>query len=785
MLRHYREAAGLSQEDLAERAELTVQAVGALERGHRRTPYPATVRRLAAALGLGDAELAALMAARGEMKAPPTPSPAAVPDATAPLELPQYLEPLIGREREREALIELLGQPEVRLLTLTGPGGVGKTRLAISVARRAAALFPDGTAFVPLAPLTDPNLMLPTVVQALGLRESAERAPRDVLQGFLRDRQMLLLLDNLEHLLDAALDIGELLLACPQLTVLATSRAPLRLRGERTYVVPPLSLPAVSRDLPLEAVARTDAVALFVRCARQSTPAFALTTANAPAVAAICRRLDGLPLAIELAAARVRLLPPKGLLERLDRALPLLSGGARDLPARQRTMRDAIAWSHDLLDPVEQLLFTRLAVFVGGWTIEAAEAVAATPNGEDDRPVADVLTGLAALLERNLLTRAGTGEAGPRFGMLEMIRAYALERLAASGEEEAIRDQHAAYFLALAERGGGMPVGRDQGIWLEDLESEGGNLRAAADWFIARGDAPRALRLGGALWWFWYIRSHLTEGRARLAAALALPGAETSDPARVGALLGAGTLAWRQGDLDTALLRCEESAALARRLGDERATAWALVFRGHILGDQGELAAARRQGAEALQLFRAVGDKAGLARALNGAGEDAQITGDYARAEALYEECLALDRELGDTVGIVLRQHNLGYVALRRGEGRRARDLFRQGLLSSQALHYSRGVALCLAGLAAVAITERQPSLGLTLYGVSAGLREAIGEVEDLVNRAENEHYIALARAALGPDRAAAAWATGRASAPDEGIALALGTADESAAPSA
>jgi non-specific serine/threonine protein kinase len=519
-----------------------------------------------------------------------------------------------------------------------------------------------------------------------------------------------------------------------------------------------------------------------VHRARQATPAFVLTPANAPSVAAICRRLDGLPLAIELAAARVRVLTPAGLLERLDRALPLLSGGARDLPARQRTMRDAIAWSHDLLETGERTLFARLAVFTDGWTIEAAEAVAADPAGADNLPAAEVLTGVAALFEQNLLVSGGVSKAVARFGMLETIRAYGLEQLAASGEEVALRDQHAAYFLALAERGGGMPVGHDQALWLEDLESEGGNLRAAADWCIARGDARRALRLSGALWWFWYIRGHLTEGRARLAAALALPGA-ADDPARVGALLGAGTLAWRQGDLETALARCEESETLARHLGDERATAWALVFRAHVLGDLGEFATARHHGAAALRLFRSVGDKAGLARTLNGAGEDAQVAGDYARAEALYEECLALDRELGDMVGIVLRQHNLGYVALRRGDAHRATNLFQEGLRSSRALHYGRGIALCLTGLGAVAIAKGQPERGLTLYGAAAALRESIGEVEDLVNRAENEHYIARARAAIGADQSAAAWAAGHARAQEEGTAFALGAAGDSSPP--
>jgi non-specific serine/threonine protein kinase len=752
----------------------------------------------------------------------------------------------VGRERELAVIGACLRDPAVRLLTLTGPGGVGKTRLAVEAAAGLAAAAAGPVRFVALAPVRDPALVGPAIAQALGLREDGATPLAEALTARLREGPSVLVLDNFEHLLDAAPLVADLLVACPPLRVLVTSRALLRVGAERALPVAPLGLPpaapggaAPDAGRPAAALARYDAVRLFTERARLVSPDFALTPATAAAVAELCRRLDGLPLALELAAARVRHLPPAALLARLESpagGLPLLTGGTRDAPARHRTLRDAIAWSYGLLPPGERALFRRLGVFAGGFTLEAAEAVAA-----DGEPAAAVLDGLAALIDASLVGPPVEGMAGvegdaggARYGPLETVREFALERLEQSGEAAAVRRRHAAYFLALAERAAphlplpdlpdraaepgwaAEPGGAQEAVWLDRLEVEHANLRAALAWGEERaraGEAGPGLRLAGALWGFWYLRGHWGEGRAWLERLLAWRDA-APPAARARALYGAGFAPWSRGEYDRAGERVEELRALCRELGDGAGEASAVCSLGYLASHRGDseavlalaregLALARAAGArratawslallsvaarrardveraaalaaEGLTLFRELGDSLGFTEALYLLGNLARSRGDYAQAAAHFEAVLAVHRAAGRKLETAASLHNLGRVALLQDDPRRAAPLFAESLALFRELDGRQGVGLCVAGLAGVAGATGQWKRAARLLGAARTLFSSPGRPPGGVDWDEYDRAVAATRAHLGAPAFAAAGAVGQAMTLEQAIADAL-----------
>jgi predicted ATPase/transcriptional regulator with XRE-family HTH domain len=813
LLRRFRLAAGLSQEALAERAGLSTRGVSDLERGLHASPRAETVRLLAAALRLGEADRAALTAAAyPEVAAEASASSAdASPSVSSrdlhptPLDLvPLPVPPtrLVGREADVARLCALLRREEVRLVTLTGPGGVGKTRLASAVADELIGeeRCTDGVAFVDLAPLRDPDLVASTVAATLGVRDDGGQSPEAALTGLLRKRRLLLVLDNFEHLLPAALLVANLLAACPRLVVLATSRERLHLRGEREVPLAPLALPEAPdprRPAPLEGLAGVAAVRLFAERAEEASPDFSLDEGTAAEVAEICIRLDGLPLAIELAAAQVKQLPPRELLARLERRLPVLTGGAHDLPPRQRALRDTIAWSYDLLAPESQAIFRRLAVFAGGCTAVAAGAVSSLEEGPE-RPLA-----LAALIDASLVRRE-EAEGEPRYRMLETVREFALERLDASGEGDEARRRHLAHYLALSEAAEARLRGPEQATWLRQLEAERANLRTALDWALAH-DHAAALRLVAAQYWFWCLHNDLREGSEAAARALAteeLP----SDIVRVRVLLGAAWLAVNQADLAAVEAHAGAALALAEQIGDAAGAADALDAWAEAASIRGDLDRSAALYETAAARFRTLGDGWRQARSLKGLGGVCMSRGDLDRAAALLEEALGLYRARGDTeaaartlIGLAdlarargqadqaqtwgeealaaieassrdrfaagQTRRVLGLVAYDRGDYARFAALVREGLRAASDFGVPDMVALGLADIGIAAEATGRPEPAVRLFGAAAALSEAI-EVPlapDAMDRTRIDRHRASARAALGEEAFAAEWAAGRA----------------------
>jgi predicted ATPase/class 3 adenylate cyclase len=616
-----------------------------------------------------------------------------------PNNLPVQPTSLIGREWEVASLVELLRRVDIRLVTLTGPGGTGKTRLALQVAAELSDLEWRGIYFVDLAPVSDSTQVIPTIASTLGLREERSRSPLECLKEEI-DQNRLLLLDNFEQVLDAAVRVSELLVACPQLKIMVTSRAVLRVRAEREFAVPTLRLPDSAQMPDLEALLQYEAIVLFVQRTQAVVPEFRLTDMNAPAVVEIVRRLDGLPLAIELAAARMKLLSPEALLARLNQPLQVLTSGVRDVAARQQTLRNTIAWSYNLLDAQERALFRRLSDFVGGCTLGAIEAV----YGALGNATGLILDIVDSLVDKSLLQlrEPGKGEE-PRFAMLETIREYGLELLVASGELESVREAHAMYFLELSERADLDLSASDSPERLDRLEQEHDNLRAAMHWSLE--DIERreqiALRMGGALRSFWYVRGYLSEGLDFLERAM-MGSNEVEEPTRAAALYAAARLYEARGDYDRAEPFLVKSLVLYRELGNPERIAYALHLQADIAWRRGILDMARSLAEESLAVFRELGDRGAIASLLLHLGALAADQGEYARARDLLEESLAINRELGDKGNIPDSLFNLARAYFFSGsELGAARVLLEESLSLFRQLNdkESIGYCLCLLGL--------------------------------------------------------------------------------------
>ncbi len=656
--------------------------------------------------------------------------PAAEPvNPWPPFDLPVPLTSFVGRERQVQEICSILRRPGVRLLTLTGTGGVGKTRLALEVAREVRPDYVDGVCFVPLAPVSDPDLVTPTIAQALGLRQAGGRSLAEQVQDALRDRHLLLLLDNVEQVIKAAPRLVDLLTACPHLKLLVTSRAVLRLSSEYEFTVPPLTVPDLSRQAGYEDLAQRAVVRLFLERAQAIQPGFALTPANIGTIAEICTRLDGLPLAIELAAARIKLLPPQALLKRLSHRLEILTGGVRDLPARHQTLRDTLKWSYDLLDAQEQRFFRRLSVFVNGWTLEAVEAVVSIEQERDGYSL-PALDGVASLLDKSLLLPMERDEEEPHPIMLETIREYGLERLAASGELEMARRAHAAYYLAQAEQAEKEQGGEQQAAWLEWLEREHENMRAALQWLLEQKepeDLEKALRLAGALWWFWSLRGYVSEGRSWLKRALERS-EQAGSAARAKTLSSAGMLALNQDDYSQAEVLCRQSLALFEELGDRQGMATALYRLGLAAWLQGNQTAARALQEQSLALYREVDDRRGTADPLLILSDLAFAEGDYSRAYTQVEESLGIFRELDDQWGVAYVLPRLARVLTVQGEVVRARTLVEECLAVSREIHYKEGIGDALSFLGRIQLQQGETAAARALAEDSLLIFRSVGD---------------------------------------------------------
>jgi predicted ATPase/DNA-binding XRE family transcriptional regulator len=790
LLRRYRRDAGLTQEDLAERAGLSIRTISDLERGLNSTPQSATLEMLVGALALSPDDRSTLMAAVPQRRHPAQ----SANNSLSLLRLPAETTPLIGREKDEAAAIHLLRSQRVRLLTLIGPGGVGKTRLALRVAETLSVEYVAGAGFVPLAALTSPDMLVNAVSRAVGVRDSGGDPPIETLSAWLRDHQVLLVLDNFEHLAKAAPVVSDLLVACPVLTVLVTSRMPLRLRGEQLLEVPPLRAPPSDEEPRAEVAIGYSAIALFVQRTRAVRPEFELTDDQVPVVTDICHRLDSLPLAIELAAAQARHMSADSLLNRLKRGIRSSSLGPRDAPLRQQTMWDTIAWSYELLEDAERRLFRGLSVFMGGFNLEAAGRVA----GEQG---SDAVAVLDSLVDKSLLLLRTEDGGEPRYSLLETVREHCRDRAEAAGELDQLRERHATYFVELALQADAALNEHGLSKMSARLLPDHENFQAALRWLHDNGRLEQALALASALVEYWIPWGFVREGREWIESLLEQARQALITVAPL-AFKAAARLAWIQTDMDQALARHEEAAAAYRRTGDKRGEATTLNNLGavaHVQNDfdraagyyeraialgrlahnprgvgmsvtnlgliamhRGEYDRAEELIGEGASLWRGLGDDHFLAVTLGNLGSLAFRQGRYDDAVTIQEEALAMKRETGDTLAVAKSLGDLAVAEVERGNDGRAGALLHDALTVFDETGQRDAVAEALEGMAGIARRDGELDRAAGLYGGAAAIRDEIGAAHRPVDLPRYEAALGDLRALMAPTAFERAWNAGR-----------------------